>query len=115
MLGVVVGNVKQPEARLAGVVGQSHVRAQLRDLLTNALLWAVLVVVAMASMGAFVARGLFRRTVANISDTATAIAAAAVELALEGLWLTRRIDKNEDAAGSTYTASPRAISAIPEP
>jgi len=52
-----------------------RVRAQLRDLLTNALLWAVLVVVAMASMGAFVARGLFRRTVANISDTATAIAA----------------------------------------
>ena len=26
-----VGDVKQPEARLAGVVGQSHVRAQLRD------------------------------------------------------------------------------------
>jgi len=52
-----------------------RVRAQLRDLLTNALLWAVLVVVAMASMGAFVARGLFQRTIANISDTATAIAA----------------------------------------
>ncbi len=32
------------------------------------------------------------------------IAAAAVELALEGLWLTRRIDKSEDGAGSTYTA-----------
>ncbi len=52
-----------------------RVRVQLRDLLTDALLWAVLVVLAMASMGAFVARGLFRRTIANISATATAIAA----------------------------------------
>jgi len=51
-----------------------RLRAQLRDLLTDALLWALLVVVGMASMGAFVARGLFRRAIANISDTATAIA-----------------------------------------
>ena len=52
-----------------------RVRAQLRSLLTDALLWALLVVVGMASAGAVVARNLFRRTIANISDTATAIAA----------------------------------------
>jgi signal transduction histidine kinase len=50
-------------------------RAQLRRLLTDALLWAMLVVVLMASAGALVVRNLFRRTLANVSETATAIAA----------------------------------------
>ena len=49
-------------------------RAQLRALLTDALLWAMLVVVAMASAGALVVRSLFRRTLANVSATAAAIA-----------------------------------------
>lgn len=63
-----------------------RLRAQLRDLLTNALLWALVVVVAMAIIGAVVARSLFRRTIANISDTATAIAAGnfARRVALSG-------------------------------
>jgi signal transduction histidine kinase len=52
-----------------------QVRARLSTLLTSALLWAVLVVVAMASIGAYIVRGLFRRTLANVSATATAIAA----------------------------------------
>jgi signal transduction histidine kinase len=50
-------------------------RAQLRHLLTDALLWAMLVVALMASAGALVVRNLFRRTVANVSETAQAIAA----------------------------------------
>ena len=50
-------------------------RAQLRALLTDALLWAMLVVVVMASVGALVVRSLFRRTLASVSATATAIAA----------------------------------------
>ena len=50
------------------------VRAQLRTLLTDALLWAVIVVGLMATVGALVIRNLFRRTLANISATATAIA-----------------------------------------
>jgi signal transduction histidine kinase len=50
------------------------VRAQLRALLTDALLWAVIVVGLMATVGALVVRNLFRRTLANISATATAIA-----------------------------------------
>jgi len=49
--------------------------AQLRRLLTDALLWAIVVVVLMATVGALVVRNLFRRTLANISATATAIAA----------------------------------------
>ena len=53
-----------------------QVRAQLRSLLTDALLWALLVVLAMASVGALVVRSLFRRTLANVSATAAAIAAA---------------------------------------
>jgi signal transduction histidine kinase len=63
-----------------------HLRAQLRDLLTNALLWALVVVVGMASIGAVIARTLFRRTIANISETATAIAAGnfARRVALSG-------------------------------
>jgi hypothetical protein len=50
-----------------------QVRAQLRALLTDALLWAMLVVVAMASAGALLVRSLFRRTLANVSATAAAI------------------------------------------
>ncbi len=50
-------------------------RAQLRRLLTDALLWAMVVVLAMATLGAFVVRSLFRRALANVSATATAIAA----------------------------------------
>ena len=46
-----------------------QVRAQLRSLLTDALLWAILVVVAMASAGALVVRSLFRRALANVSAT----------------------------------------------
>ncbi len=52
-----------------------QVRAQLRTLLTDALLWAILVVVVMASIGALVVRSLFRRTLASVSATASAIAA----------------------------------------
>jgi signal transduction histidine kinase len=51
-----------------------QVRAQLRSLLTDALLWAVLVVLAMATGGAFLVRSLFRRALSNVSATATAIA-----------------------------------------
>ena len=51
-----------------------QVRAQLRRLLTHALLWALLVVLAMATVGALVVRSLFRRALANVSDTAMAIA-----------------------------------------
>jgi signal transduction histidine kinase len=50
-------------------------RAQLRTLLTDALLWAMLVVAVMATAGGLIVRSLFRRTLANVSDTATAIAA----------------------------------------
>ena len=51
-----------------------QVRAQLRTLLTDALLWAVVVVLLMATVGALVVRSLFRRTLANVSATAAAIA-----------------------------------------
>ncbi|HEY7577694.1 MAG TPA: HAMP domain-containing sensor histidine kinase [Acetobacteraceae bacterium] len=51
-----------------------QVRAQLRTLLTDALLWALLVVLVMATAGALVVRSLFRRALANVSDTAAAIA-----------------------------------------
>jgi signal transduction histidine kinase len=51
-----------------------QVRAQLRKMLTDALLWAVVVVFLMATAGALVVRNLFRRTLANVSATATAIA-----------------------------------------
>jgi hypothetical protein len=51
-----------------------QVRAQLRGLLTDALLWAILVVGLMATIGALVVRNLFRRTLANISATTSAIA-----------------------------------------
>ena len=52
-----------------------RVRAQLRSLLADALLWALLVVGLMASIGALVVRNLFHRTLSNVSATATAIAA----------------------------------------
>jgi signal transduction histidine kinase len=52
-----------------------QVRAQLRSLLTHALLWALLVVLAMASIGAVIVRTLFRRRLASISTTAEAISA----------------------------------------
>src|ERR1700709_1261513 len=51
-----------------------QVRAQLRKMLTDALLWAVVVVFMMATVGALVVGNLFRRTLANVSATATAIA-----------------------------------------
>src|SRR4051794_29647388 len=51
-----------------------QVRAQLRGLLTDAILWALLVVMLMATVGALVVRNLFRRTIANISATTVAIA-----------------------------------------
>jgi signal transduction histidine kinase len=53
----------------------TRVRAQLGDLLTDALLWSLVVVGVMASAGAVVVRSLFRRTLYNVSDTAAAIAA----------------------------------------
>jgi signal transduction histidine kinase len=49
-------------------------RAQLRRLLTDALLWAMLVVAAMATLGGIVVRSLFRRTLGSVSATASAIA-----------------------------------------
>ncbi|HET8997719.1 MAG TPA: HAMP domain-containing sensor histidine kinase [Acetobacteraceae bacterium] len=52
-----------------------QVRAQLRRLLTDALLWALVIVAAMAIAGALVVRSLLRRTLANVSSTANAIAA----------------------------------------
>ena len=52
-----------------------QVRAQLRTLLTDALLWAVDRRALMATVGALLVRSLFRRTLANVSATATAIAA----------------------------------------
>ena len=51
-----------------------QVRAQLRKMLTDALLWAAVVVILMATVGALVVRNLFRRTLANISATSIAIA-----------------------------------------
>ncbi len=50
-------------------------RAQLRTLLTDALLWAVAVVVVLATIGALIVRHLFRRTLANISETTAAVSA----------------------------------------
>ena len=52
-----------------------QVRAQLRRLLTDALLWALVIVAAMATAGALIVRSLLRRTLANVSATANAIAA----------------------------------------
>lgn len=52
-----------------------QVRAQLRKMLTDALVWAVVVVGMLATIGALVIRSLFNRTLANISATTAAIAA----------------------------------------
>lgn len=52
-----------------------QVRSQLRRLLTDALLWALVIVLAMAIAGALIVRSLLRRTLANVSTTANAIAA----------------------------------------
>ena len=52
-----------------------QVRAELRDLLTGALLWALLVVLVLGLAGAVIIRGLFRRALANVSTTAAAISA----------------------------------------
>jgi hypothetical protein len=51
-----------------------RVRAQLRGLLTEALLWAGLLVAGMASAGALVVRGLFHSTITKVAATASAIA-----------------------------------------
>jgi signal transduction histidine kinase len=48
-------------------------RAKLRQLLTDALAWGLVVVAVMALAGAFIVRSLFRRTLANVSATALAI------------------------------------------
>ncbi len=52
-----------------------HVRALLRTLVTDALLWSMLIVSVMAASGALLVRNLFKRSLANVSATATAIAA----------------------------------------
>ena len=48
-------------------------RAQLRRLLTDALFWAVLLVIVLGTVGALAVRNFFRRLVANIAATAGAI------------------------------------------
>lgn len=48
---------------------------QLRRLLTGALLWAMLVVVVLGGGGAVIVRGVFRRSLAGVFATATAISA----------------------------------------
>jgi signal transduction histidine kinase len=72
-----------------------HVRAQLRALLTNALLWAVLIVFVMAGVGALLVRNLFRRALFNISATASAIASG--DLA-QRVKLSRRGDELDQLA-----------------
>ncbi len=52
-----------------------EVRAQLRTLLTDALLWTLVIVVAVAMLGGQIIRNLFQGSIANVSATATAIAA----------------------------------------
>jgi len=52
-----------------------HVRARLRGLLTDALLWALLVVIVLGAAGAFVVRGLFQSSLADVSSTTKAIGA----------------------------------------
>ncbi|MBV9735214.1 MAG: HAMP domain-containing protein [Acidisphaera sp.] len=52
-----------------------QVRAQLRSLLTDALLSAFIVVLVLGIAGALVMRGVFRRALAAVSETATAISA----------------------------------------
>ncbi len=52
-----------------------EVRAQLRQLLTDALLWTLVIVAAVATLGGRIVHNLFRGSIANVSVTATAIAA----------------------------------------
>lgn len=52
----------------------TRTRVQLRHLLTDALLWALAVVLLLGVAGALLLRGLFRNMVASVSRTATAIA-----------------------------------------
>ena len=52
-----------------------QVRARLRSLLADALLWALLAVVVLGSVGALLVRGLFRSTLADVSQTTEAIIA----------------------------------------
>jgi signal transduction histidine kinase len=49
-------------------------RAKLRSLLTAGLLWALLLMVVLGSVGAIVIQSLFRRSLADVSETAAAIA-----------------------------------------
>lgn len=51
-----------------------QVRAELRTLLTDALGWGLLILLGMAALGAVLIRSLFRRAIAEVSATATAIA-----------------------------------------
>ncbi len=51
------------------------VRVQLRNLLTDALLWALVIVVGVAMVGGLIVRNLFQGSIANVSATAAAIAA----------------------------------------
>ncbi len=49
-------------------------RAPLRGLLTSALLWSLVLLALLGSVGGLVMQRLFRRMIASVSDTATAIA-----------------------------------------
>ena len=49
-------------------------RVELRELLTNTLLWSVVLVAGLAGIGVFLVRRLFTRMVADVSATADAIA-----------------------------------------
>jgi hypothetical protein len=51
-----------------------QIRAQLEKMLKDALVWAVVMVVLMATVGAVVIRNLFQRTLSDISATTAAIA-----------------------------------------
>ncbi len=62
-----------------------QVRSQLSKMLTDALVWAVVVVGMLATIGALVIRSLFSRTLANISATTAAIAAATLPSACSSL------------------------------
>ncbi len=52
-----------------------QVRAQLRVLIADALLWAAVVAVVLGSIGAWAVRGLFRSMIADVSATAAAVSA----------------------------------------
>ena len=52
----------------------SRLRAQLRTLLTDALLWSMLIALTMATLGGLHRAQSVPRSLANISATATAIA-----------------------------------------